>query len=123
MSDSDPLPTHSHQAVRIVIFAILLDAVYGIAFGLANHVGVWYGLYFATTTASTVGYGDITPVGWLPHLLAVLIMVNVVPLFAATFSLFTSGLTSTHVKHSEARIKEHVENRLKHHLGADSPDT
>lgn len=100
-------------ASRTVTVAATLDVVLGIAFGYANHIGIWSGLYFATTTATTVGYGDITPRGWLSHVLSVLIMLTVIPLFAATFSLFTSGLTSgnvkDHIKNSESEIKKHIE--------------
>jgi hypothetical protein len=68
-------------------------------------------------TATTLGYGDILARGWLPHLLAIVMMLTVVPLFGAAFSLFTSGLASVHVIASEARMKAHIEARLKHHLG------
>lgn len=36
-------------------------------------------------------------------------MVTVVPLFAATFSLFSSAITSGHIRDSEHRIKQHIE--------------
>ena len=46
-----------------------------------------------------------------------------VPLFGATFSLFTSGLTGSHVAASERRVKAHLEDRLRHHLEGDGDET
>lgn len=86
------------NALVVVGLAAGLDAVLGVVFGLADHVGVWNGLYFATVTGTTVGYGDIIPHGWGPHVCAVAMMVLVVPLFGASFSLFTSGLAALHLK-------------------------
>lgn len=86
---------HHKRALAIISVAVVLDAALGVAFAAAEHVSVPDGLYFATTTATTVGYGDVVPHGWAAHLIAVTIMLTVIPLFAATFSLLTSGLTST----------------------------
>jgi len=106
----------SHRAALVTIAtAAVLDTGLGVAFGAADHIGAWRGLFFAVTTATTVGYGDLTAHGWLPHLLAVAMMLLVVPLFGAAFSLFTSGLTVTHVRGAEKRIKAHLEERLKAH--------
>lgn len=103
-----------------ISLAAVLDVVFGIAFGITDHVGIWSGLYFATVTATTVGYGDVIPVGWLPHLLSVGMMLTVIPLVTATFSLFTSGLTGINVHEAKNELKEYVEKRLKHHLGKDA---
>jgi voltage-gated potassium channel len=106
----------SHRAALVTIAAAsVTDTGLGLAFGAADHIGPWRGLYFAVTTATTVGYGDLTAHGWAAHLLAVAMMLLVVPLFAAAFSLFTSGLTAAHVRSSEKRIKAHLEERLTAH--------
>lgn len=100
---------HHGLALATIGAATVLDTGLGAAFGAAEHIGIGRGLYFATTTATTVGYGDITPHGWIPHLLAVAIMLTVIPLFGASFSLFTSGLAAWHVESAEQRIRGHVE--------------
>jgi voltage-gated potassium channel len=105
-------PPHLRTALRILGASVALDTLFGITFGVSNHVGIWDGLYFATTTATTVGYGDITPHGWLPHMIAVGIMLMVIPTFSAFFSLLTTGLTSHHVKQ---HIKERFNGRPDHH--------
>lgn len=98
---------HHQRAVRVLLIAVLADVVLGIAFSLADHVSIGNGLYFATVTATTVGYGDIIPHGWLPHLLSVVIMLTVIPLFASVFSLLTTGWTADHVdkRHHELKVK------------------
>jgi hypothetical protein len=108
---------HRRIAAITVASAVVLDILFGLAFGVAQHIGLWNGLYFAVVTGTTTGYGDITPHGWLPHLLACAIMIMVIPLISGAFALFTSGLASLHVGRSEARIMQHIEDRLRHHLG------
>lgn len=99
---------HHRSAVRTLALALGADLVLGACFGLAQHTGIWNGIYFATVTATTVGYGDVTPHGWLPHLLAMAIMATVIPLFAATFSLITTGLTAAHIDMRHAEQKDHI---------------
>lgn len=105
---------HHKGAIATITAAALLDVGLGAWFGIADHIGIPDGLFFATTTATTVGYGDLVAHGWLPHLLAVAMQITVIPLFAATFSLFTSGLAD--VSGAEDRIKRHVNGALRHHL-------
>ncbi len=96
---------HHRRAIYTITLAASLDVIFGVFFGISSHIGVWNGLYFAVVTGTTTGFGDITPRGWLPHLLACGIMISVIPLVTATFSLITSGLTSTDVK-------DHVDKKL-----------
>lgn len=110
---------HRRRALAVILAAVILDAALGLAFAVTDHVSAADGLYWATTTATTVGYGDITPHGWLPHLIAISVMITVIPLFASAFSLLTSGLTSVHVAASEKRVKAHLEQRLREHLGGE----
>lgn len=108
----------SHKAALATITAAAaLDSAGGVCFARAEHLSVWRGLYWAVTTATTVGYGDITPATAAGHIIAVIVMLTVVPLFAATFSLFTTGLTSVHLRRAEHAMKRHVDERLRQHLG------
>lgn len=60
------------------------------AFSDRYSVGVLEGMYWAIVTASTVGYGDKAPVRWTGRVLAALLIVISLPMFA----LFTAELTS-----------------------------
>ena len=53
--------------------------------------GVFEGMYWAIVTASTVGYGDKAPVRWGGRLVAALVIVVSLPMFA----VFTAELAST----------------------------
>jgi voltage-gated potassium channel len=107
---------HHRFAVVVIAAAAVLDTAAGLCFAAVEHRPAGAGLYWAVTTATTVGYGDITPHTAAGHVIAVVVMLTVVPLFAATFSLFTSGLASSHITASEERLKAHLEDRLRHHL-------
>jgi NhaP-type Na+/H+ or K+/H+ antiporter len=108
----------AHRTALIVITAALaLDALLGLAYSAAQHIPVWHGLYCALANAVTLG-GDVSPTTPAGYWVNAAECVLVVPLFAATFSLFTSGLTATHIGDSEARIKRHLldlETRLARH--------
>jgi voltage-gated potassium channel len=49
------------------------------------------GLYWAVTTATTVGYGDVTPHNAVGRLIASAVMLTTIPLLAAVFALVTGG--------------------------------
>lgn len=99
-----------HRAALITIAAALsLDAVAGLVFAAAEHISAGLGLYWAVTTATTCGYGDISPRSGAGHVIAVITMLTIIPLFGASFSLFTSGLTGGHVAASERRVRAHIE--------------
>lgn len=107
-------------AYLTIISAICLDFIAGICFAVAEHISVGNGLYWAVTTATTVGYGDVTPHNSLGKLIAVLVMLTVIPLFAATFSLFTTILTANHVSREAGALRLRLDHIIKHH--PDIPD-
>jgi len=110
----------SRKAAAITVAAAAaLDAAGGLAFAAAEHVSDAAGLYWAVATATTVGYGDVAPRTHAGHVLAVAVMLTVIPLFGAAFSLFTSGLTALHIRghlrDTEAGIKAHLADSLRRH--------
>jgi hypothetical protein len=107
------------RAAVVLALSVVIDVISGIAFGLVNGIGIWNGLYFATTTGTTVGYGDITPRGWAAHLLAVVIMITVIPLFTAFFALLATYLTTKHTDEKHNLVLRHIDcrhNELKAHV-------
>jgi hypothetical protein len=89
--------SHHYIAAGVASFALALDVALGVLYGAEEHIGVWHGIYCALATAVTAG-GDVNPVNTAGYVVMAVICVTVVPLFGATFSLFTSALTSVHVK-------------------------
>jgi hypothetical protein len=109
--------SHHRLALIVIGSALVLDAGLGVAYAAAMHIAVWHGLYCALANAVTLG-GDVSPSNGWAYAVNAAECLTVVPLFGATFSLFTSGLTAGHVARAEGRIKRHLEDRLaEHHKG------
>jgi voltage-gated potassium channel len=120
---------HQDRALCLFLAVIAADLAFGVLFGYADHDGPWDGMYFAITTVTTVGYGDVTPHGWGAHLVAVSIMLLVVPLWAGVFSLVTTGLTAAHVdrRHAvsldtAARAHQIAADTYRHVTGREHPE-
>jgi voltage-gated potassium channel len=60
-------------------------------FALAERLPFTTGLYWAITTATTVGYGDVTPHNGIGRFLASAVMLTTIPLLATVFALVTGG--------------------------------
>lgn len=110
-------------AVYTIVAAVGLDLVGALLFAAIEHLSVPTSIYWSVTTATTVGYGDITPHTHLGRVIAVMVMLTVIPLFAATFSLLTTSLTTLHVSKLHAEALAHIRH-IKEHLGveAELPD-
>jgi voltage-gated potassium channel len=106
--------THKRAIITIEV-ATVLDAFAGAAYAHVEHLHLGYGLYWAVATATTVGYGDVTPHTTAGHIIAVLVMITVIPLFAATFSLLTSALTAQHTAKQSTALRKRLDHIIKHH--------
>lgn len=89
--------------------AVVLGAL---AFSLTQHVSLFTGIYWAVTTAATVGYGDVTPHNTVGRLIAIGVMLTAIPLMAAVFVNWSASLASNHVR----RFLGMEEAKLRHHL-------
>ena len=86
------------QALRLVLVgtaclllgAVLFSATQGISFATA--------LYWAITTATTVGYGDVIPKNPAGRAIAVAVMLTTIPLFASAFALLAGAVVATHLR-------------------------
>ena len=91
----------SKLRVRIAILlgvalgCILLGAA---LFSLTEHITYGSAVYWAITTAATVGYGDITPKTGAGRVIASGVMLTTIPLLAAVFALATGGYVAAGVR-------------------------
>lgn len=68
------------------------------AFAWAEHLPLFLGFYWAITTATTVGYGDITPHNTAGRVVALAVMLTAIPLVGAVFASWAAILASTQVR-------------------------
>ena len=95
---------HHHIALITVVVALVLDAVLGVLYAkVTPGMPVWHGLYCALANAVTDG-GDVTPANHAGYIIQAIEYATVVPLFGASFSLFTSALSSMHLKPVHSRL-------------------
>ena len=106
-------------SIYTIVAAVAFDLVGAVWFAAVEHISVATGIYWSVTTATTVGYGDITPHTHVGRLVSVLVMLTVIPLFAATFSLLTTTLTTAHVSKLHDEALAHIRH-IKEHLGLDT---
>jgi len=67
-------------------------------FALAEKLPFSTGLYWAITTATTVGYGDVTPHNGIGRFLASAVMLTTIPLLASVFALATGGAAAAGIR-------------------------
>lgn len=85
-------PHGRHVAVLLGVVVVCVIAG-GIAFSATDHVPVTTGLYWAVTTATTVGYGDVTPHNGSSRIIATAVMLTTIPMLGAVFALFAGAVT------------------------------
>ena len=67
-------------------------------FALAESLPFTTGLYWAVTTATTVGYGDVTPHNPIGKLIASLVMLTTIPMLAAAFALVSGAAAAASIR-------------------------
>lgn len=109
--------SHHRIAVLTVAAALALDVILGALYSVVTPgLPLWHGLYCALANAVTDG-GDITPVNGAGYAIQAAEYATVVPLFAATISFFTSGLSAAHVRPLHGRLS-----RMERLLGGDEAE-
>jgi voltage-gated potassium channel len=98
--------TITHRLSRLVrnrVLALLAVAVTIIlagagVFAATQGYDYWTGLYWAITTATTVGYGDVLPHNALGRVIASVVMLTTIPIVGAIFSLVVGASAATHIR-------------------------
>lgn len=86
------------HAMLLIGGAAICVVVGGTVYSLTQHVAVTTGWYWAITTATTVGYGDVTPKTASGRFLASAVMLTSIPLLAAAFAVVTGSAVANRVR-------------------------
>jgi voltage-gated potassium channel len=96
-----------------VIAVLWLIAI--VVFGIAEHLiepdtfgTIWLGMWWATQTVTTVGYGDVVPDDAAGQLVATVLMIGGLSLFAVV----TAVITSSFVARAQAAGRDEREDQL-----------
>jgi len=84
--------------VRLVAVGLVCLVGGAAGFAATQHVSFGTAVYWAITTATTVGYGDVTPKNAVGRAIASLVMLTTIPLFASAFALFAGAVAATHLR-------------------------
>jgi voltage-gated potassium channel len=86
------------HALLLVLAAVCCVLAGGAVFARIEHLHVTTGWYWALETATTVGYGDVTPDNGSSRVVASLVMLTTIPLLAAAFGVLTSSLIADRMR-------------------------
>jgi voltage-gated potassium channel len=89
---------HRRHLILLLGAAVVVVVVGAWLFALAEDLPFTTGLYWAVTTGTTVGYGDVTPHNPIGRLIASLVMLTTIPLLAAAFALVSGAAAAAGVR-------------------------
>src|SRR6202050_2421651 len=87
-----------YRVLALVGFATTIILVGAAAFSLTQHVSFGIALYWAITTATTVGYGDVTPHNTGSRIIASVVMLTTIPIVAGVFALLAGASILAHIR-------------------------
>jgi voltage-gated potassium channel len=96
--------TRRYKAFALLATAVVILLVGAALFSLTQHISIGVALYW---TATTVGYGDVTPHNTAGRIIASCVMLTTIPLVAAVFAMLAGDAAAGHIR----RFLE-MENRL-----------
>lgn len=99
---------HAYLAIGWWVVSWAMAAFGGILFAAAEHLPLHRGIYWALTTVTTVGYGDITPHNGSGYFIADFTMALTIPIWSLAIAFATSWITSWHIWHSNHQLTNHI---------------
>lgn len=80
-------PLNRYREIALIALAVAIVLIGAGLFSLAEGVNYGIGLYWAIVTATTVGYGDVTPHNTAGRVIAAGVMLTTIPIVGAVFAL------------------------------------
>jgi voltage-gated potassium channel len=88
-----------HRRVWSLIgIAVLIILVGAGLFSITQHDSYWLALYWAITTATTVGYGDVLPHNTIGRVIASAVMLTTIPIVGAIFGILAGVSAVNHIR-------------------------
>jgi voltage-gated potassium channel len=89
---------HRRHALTLLGAVVVVVLVGAGLFAIAEDLPYTSALYWAVTTSTTVGYGDITPHNPIGKLIASLVMLTTIPMLAAAFAIVSGAAAAAGVR-------------------------
>src|ERR1700735_3525605 len=89
---------HRRHVAVLLAGAVACTVAGGALFAATQHLPFTSGLYWAITTATTVGYGDVTPHNASGRVVASLTMLTTIPMLASVFALVTGAAAAAGIR-------------------------
>lgn len=98
----------------IVVITSAIILVGGILMHFAENMSIGDGIWWAFVTATTVGYGDISPSSFYGRMIAIVLMVVGIGLIGSVTSTLTSYFMKKECKNVESRTIQMIQGELEH---------
>jgi voltage-gated potassium channel len=87
-----------HRVQALIVLGTLIVFAGAGLFSLTQGMSYAAALYWAITTATTVGYGDVLPHNAIGRVIASVVMLTTIPIVGAIFSLVAGAAAVTHIR-------------------------
>jgi voltage-gated potassium channel len=84
-------PLRHRRVWSLIAVAVLIILIGAALFALTQHDSYWLALYWAITTATTVGYGDVLPHNTVGRIIASAVMLTTIPIVGAIFGILAGA--------------------------------
>jgi voltage-gated potassium channel len=86
------------KELALLATAVGILVIGAVLFSLTQHMSIGISLYWAVTTATTVGYGDVLPHNTVGRIIASCVMLTTIPLVGAVFALAAGASVAGHIR-------------------------
>jgi voltage-gated potassium channel len=86
------------KEIALLSTAVLILLIGAALFSLTQHVSIGIALYWAITTGTTVGYGDVLPHNTIGRIIASIVMMTTIPLVGAVFAMVAGASVAGRIR-------------------------